>query len=534
MTLTGSGPLDIPELSLLPGTTPYPAGPAGQPTAGTRADLIDSERGNFAEAVATALQQIADKKIEKVVLARKVTALFDQPVDIGAILARLRSLESASTIFAISSPGHAFIGASPELIAARDGAGVTSIPLAGSVPMTGDTRSDTAAAAAMVASSKENFEHRLVVDAVEAELYRWCSRVEVRDEPEVLWLRQIAHLATVVSGTLGGDPSAWPTALELAAALHPTPAVCGSPSGAALELIGALEPGGRGLYAGLVGWVDSSGDGEFYLGIRSGEIRGRAATVHAGAGIVAGSDPAVRALRDLGEARDDARRARQTPLRHLPDRRGQHPGRITGQEVPGPGDQHQFCSWNRRRDLGGHDRRDDDVPGPGDRYDRSLQLRDRSLDALDLLEQGPLLEDDRSGYPPPDRYRTKEVPVRKRDRDPLPQSPGRVLASRPHHRQEGSRRLETTRRDDVSDNRGGQQAIESPEMLAATDRSSEHDPGDQIRALLTEQYRDPAPVAVPDNDRRRGRRFEKLGHRDRVLVHRNRRSRVLAVARTVR
>jgi isochorismate synthase EntC len=157
--------------------------------------------------------------------------------------------------------------------------------------MTGNPQSDEAAAAMMVASSKENFEHRLVVEAVEAELSRSCRRVVVRDEPEVLWLRQIAHLATVVSGTLDGDPSSWPTALELAAALHPTPAVCGSPAGAALDLIEALEPGGRGLYAGLVGWVDSSGDGEFYLGIRSAELRGRAATVHAGAGIVAGSDP---------------------------------------------------------------------------------------------------------------------------------------------------------------------------------------------------------------------------------------------------
>jgi isochorismate synthase len=297
VTLTGSGPLDIPALDELAeskdpsGTAPDTAGPVGRPPAGTPADLVDNERGTFTDAVATALRAIADHEIEKVVLARKVTALFDQPVDIRRILERLRSLESASTIFVISSPDHAFIGASPELIAARGAGQVTSIPLAGSVPMTGDIRSDEAAAAAMVASSKENFEHRLVVDAVGAELSRWCTRVEVRDEPEVLWLRQIAHLATVVCGTLDGEPGSWPTALELAAALHPTPAVCGSPTGAALELIGRLEPAGRGLYAGLVGWVDTDGDGEFYLGIRSAEIHGRAATVHAGAGIVAGSDP---------------------------------------------------------------------------------------------------------------------------------------------------------------------------------------------------------------------------------------------------
>jgi menaquinone-specific isochorismate synthase len=284
VTLTGSGPLDLPDLERRPPTST-------DPPAGTSADLVDNERGTFVDSVVAALREIAAGKIEKVVLARKVTAVFNRPVEVAAILDRLRTLESASTIFAISRPGHAFIGASPELIASRAGAEVTSIPLAGSVPMTGNRQSDEAAAAMMVASSKENFEHRLVVEAVEAELSRWCRPVEVRDEPEVLWLRQIAHLATVVTGTLEGDPGSWPTALELAAGLHPTPAVCGSPTEAAIELIGALEPGGRGLYAGLVGWVDSSGDGEFHLGIRSAELRREVATVHAGAGIVAGSDP---------------------------------------------------------------------------------------------------------------------------------------------------------------------------------------------------------------------------------------------------
>jgi isochorismate synthase len=286
LTLTGHGPLGIPGLGL---EMPAPRGRVASASAAQ--EIVDSERDTYVDAVEKALRQIDNGKVAKVVLARKVSVRYAERVDIGRILARLRSREASGTIFSISSPGHAFVGASPELIVARTGAEVTSVPLAGSMPMTGDRDSDERAAASMAASSKENFEHRLVVEAVEAELSKWCGSVKVQEEPEVMWLRQIAHLATPVSGTLEGESGAWPTAFELAAALHPTPAVCGSPAEAALELIGELEPEGRGLYAGLVGWVDSSGDGEFFLGIRSAEIRDEVATVHGGAGIVAGSDP---------------------------------------------------------------------------------------------------------------------------------------------------------------------------------------------------------------------------------------------------
>jgi isochorismate synthase EntC len=101
----------------------------------------------------------------------------------------------------------------------------------------------------------------------------------------------MAHLATPMAGRLDGDPLKWPSALELAASLHPTPAVGGSPRSAALEVIAELEPGGRGLYAGPVGWVDANGNGQFVIGIRSCEVTGASASVYAGAGIVAGSDP---------------------------------------------------------------------------------------------------------------------------------------------------------------------------------------------------------------------------------------------------
>jgi menaquinone-specific isochorismate synthase len=123
-------------------------------------------------------------------------------------------------------------------------------------------------------------------------LRQFCTSVDEPSEPEVLWLRQVAHLATPLSGELDGEEPDWPGVLELLAALHPTPAVGGFPTQAALDLIAKLEPDGRSLYAGPVGWVDSRGNGEFVIGIRSAEVNGSSAVLHAGAGVVSGSDPA--------------------------------------------------------------------------------------------------------------------------------------------------------------------------------------------------------------------------------------------------
>ena len=166
------------------------------------------------------------------------------------------------------------------------------MPLAGTVRRTGENSSDQLEIARMVESAKENLEHRLVVNAVAAKIAGFCGTCEVPRDPEVISLRQLAHLATRLSASLKGDPQEWPSVLELAAALHPTPAVGGFPTASALALIKSVEPSGRGLYAGPVGWVDANGDGEFFIGIRSAELQGASASVYAGAGIVAGSDPA--------------------------------------------------------------------------------------------------------------------------------------------------------------------------------------------------------------------------------------------------
>ena len=159
------------------------------------------------DGVRTALRRIEAGRLQKVVLARKVIVDYALPVDIAATVAALGRREQSSTIFCVTSPGHSFVGASPELLVARDGPVVRSVPLAGTVRMTGDTATDEMAVARLVASTKENLEHRLVVDMVSAELAARCRTLQVPDDPEVLWLRQIAHLATPMSGRLGGEPA---------------------------------------------------------------------------------------------------------------------------------------------------------------------------------------------------------------------------------------------------------------------------------------------------------------------------------------
>ena len=298
--VVGTGALQVPDLPRSPGTplggerskgpSTWPA-ETGIPDLAEGAVLVESGDDAFVDAVRTALDEIGARRVQKVVLARRMLVDFRSTVDVGATIEALRRREGSSTIFAVTSPGSAFVGASPELLVARDGPLVRSVPLAGTVRMTGNPASDQSAVARLAASTKENLEHRLVVDVVAAQLASSCRMLPVPRDPEILWLRQIAHLATPMSGRLEGEPSGWPSALELAAALHPTPAVGGSPAATALELIAKLEPHGRGLYAGPVGWVDGRGNGQFVIGIRSSQVAGTSASFCAGAGIVAGSDP---------------------------------------------------------------------------------------------------------------------------------------------------------------------------------------------------------------------------------------------------
>ena len=252
----------------------------------------EPDEAAYEDAVAEALRGIDAGTVEKVVLARTLVIEADLPLDPRVIATRLRDADPDCYVFAAALPGsaHALVGASPELLVRRRGDRVASDPLAGTAPRSADPARDRDLGAALLDSMKERREHRLVAEAVADSLSPFCATLEVDPQPALMATATLWHLHTAIRGRL--RPGA-PDALTLAAALHPTPAVCGTPPAAALSLIRELEPFDRRFYAGIVGWVDARGDGEWVISLRCAEIMGRTARLYAGAGIVAGSEPAA-------------------------------------------------------------------------------------------------------------------------------------------------------------------------------------------------------------------------------------------------
>ena len=243
--------------------------------------------------VRDAVSEMEHGTFAKVVLARRVNVVANRPFVLHDTLARLASLYPSCAVFHVEG----FIGASPETLIRRTGREILSHPLAGTVARSGDDVADGALIAGLMASAKDRREHQLVVDAIAAQLRPLCSFLEVPEKPSVVALRNVSHLGTTLRGVLsistGGDEAGGrePTALDLAALLQPTPAVGGHPTDAALSWQRKHEGFERGRYAGPVGWVDSRGDGEWALGLRSANVSGCDAALYAGNGIVVGSDP---------------------------------------------------------------------------------------------------------------------------------------------------------------------------------------------------------------------------------------------------
>ncbi|MGD0742410.1 MAG: isochorismate synthase [Acidimicrobiales bacterium] len=254
---------------------------------------VDSARPHeeFCAAVAAARDAIRAGELDKVVLVREVVIAANRCFRRHDLLERIRALHPTCAAFAIDG----FVGASPELLVRRRGERISSRPLAGTVARSGDRREDARLATGLLASPKDRLEHRYVVEAIVATLVRHADDVAVPDTPELLELRNVTHLATLVTATLRAEQPAarLPSALELAVELHPTPAVGGTPRDAALEYLRKNEELDRDRFAGPVGWVDASGDGEWWIGIRSAFVDGKTARLLVGVGIVDGSDPAA-------------------------------------------------------------------------------------------------------------------------------------------------------------------------------------------------------------------------------------------------
>ncbi|BCL29724.1 isochorismate synthase [Streptomyces aurantiacus] len=243
----------------------------------------------FAAAVASAVARMRAGEFDKVVLARTLELTSPRDPDLPLMLRRLARRDPAGYTFAVpSGPGRTLIGASPELLVARRGGRLTANPLAGSAQRSADLAEDVRRAAALLESPKDLHEHAVVVAAVREALTPFSTRLDVPDRPTLVRTAAMWHLSTTVTGELA-DPDV--SALDLACALHPTPAVCGTPTELARAVIGESEPFDRGPYTGMVGWQDADGDGEWVVTIRCAEAEGRSLRLFAGAGIVAGSSP---------------------------------------------------------------------------------------------------------------------------------------------------------------------------------------------------------------------------------------------------
>lgn len=261
-----------------------PTGPVGARVVPRSSDA------DFEGSVARVVDAIRHDQVTKVVLARRVDVTLDRAPNLAVLLQRWASLEPNGTLFSLPTGDGQFIGASPELLVERHGALVRSRPLAGTTDRFPDATSPLPPE--LLESAKDGEEHRLVVDAIHELLAPWCTTLVVPEGPELVHLHNLTHLGTTIDGTLRTDAGrSAPSALHLAALLHPTPAVGGVPRDAALHLIDRLEDGPRGHYAGPVGYLDGSGDGRFVVGIRAMTVAGRTATLTAGVGVVAGSRP---------------------------------------------------------------------------------------------------------------------------------------------------------------------------------------------------------------------------------------------------
>ena len=237
-------------------------------------------------AVGDAVEMIRGGRLEKVVLARDEVYTAAEEIDPRWLLMRMSRNYRDTWTFAVDG----LVGGTPELLVRSEKGLVTSRVLAGTIRRTGEDNHDLALAASLARSSKDLQEHEFAVRSVEAALRPHCSSMNVPDAPFVLHLPNVMHLATDVSGALTADASS----LALAAALHPSAAVCGTPTPEAFKVIDELEHMDRGRYAGPVGWLDASGDGEWGIALRSGQIdieNPSRIRLFAGCGIVAGSDP---------------------------------------------------------------------------------------------------------------------------------------------------------------------------------------------------------------------------------------------------
>lgn len=243
---------------------------------------------HYLRAVEQARDAVRDGRLTKAVIAREIAVGSEEPIDVHGVLRRLEASFGSSYRFSVDG----FIGASPELLVEVEDRNVRSYPLAGTAARTGDIDRDRRIAEQLLASTKDQVEHRVVIDVIHDTLLPWCSYLDWEPDPQVITVANVQHLGTRMEGQLSTPR---PSVVELVRALSPTPALGGHPREDALALIDEVEGVDRDRYGGAVGWVDAAGNGTWAVAIRAALLSAdrRRARLWAGGGIVGDSDPSA-------------------------------------------------------------------------------------------------------------------------------------------------------------------------------------------------------------------------------------------------
>jgi isochorismate synthase len=260
----------------------------GQPVRGA-AEITNDQTERYLETVQQALHEIDAGLLQKLVVARAALVTARSPIDAVAWLVALRERFQGCTLFAIGHGDAVFLGATPERLVRVSGEAIETAAIAGTAPRGASQAADRALGEELRDCRKNGDEHAIVVRYLQSVLAECCDRVEVDAEPQLLKTRTVQHLCTQLRARQRAGSRV--SVLELVGRLHPTPAIAGAPRAAALEWLLEHEHVARGWFSGPVGYVQSDGDGEFAVALRSAMVRGRGATAWAGAGIVAGSEP---------------------------------------------------------------------------------------------------------------------------------------------------------------------------------------------------------------------------------------------------
>lgn len=248
---------------------------------------------DFQQSVETLVHALKNNLLDKAVLARILHISFHQKIDISKLFYNLSKHNPDGYNYAVArNPQQEgwFVGASPELLIAKQQQRIWSKPVAGTLPRSTDVAQDQYHAQQLLNSEKDQYEHALVIEMIADQLSPFCKQLHIPKQPSLIRTKRLWHLATQIEGTLKDEQT---HVFDLVERLHPTPAICGQPTDIARKKIAELEPFNRELFAGTMGWADGCGNGEWSVTVRCARIFEHTARLFAGAGIVAASDPAA-------------------------------------------------------------------------------------------------------------------------------------------------------------------------------------------------------------------------------------------------